>query len=87
MQVQTRERRLMPGSYAQVRLTSGSLGQIVTLPNNTLLFRAQVLQVGVVKPDNGVELRDIKVGRDYVVEKFHLPGGFFVAEYVASRNS
>jgi len=56
---------IQPGSYAQVRLTQGSLGQIVTLPNNTLLFRAQGLQVGVVKPDNSVELRDIKVGRDF----------------------
>ena len=56
---------IQPGSYAQVRLTSGSLGQIVTLPNNTLLFRAQGLQVGVVKPDNTVELHDIKVGRDF----------------------
>ena len=54
---------IQPGSYAQVRLTS--LGQVVTLPNNTLLFRAQGLQVGVVKPDNTVELRDIKVGRDF----------------------
>src|SRR6476659_3660825 len=59
------ENQIQPGSYAQVRLTSGSLGQIVTLPNNTLLFRAQGLQVGVVKPDNTVELRDIKVGRDF----------------------
>jgi membrane fusion protein (multidrug efflux system) len=56
---------IQPGSYAQVRLTSGSLGQIVTLPNNTVLFRAQGLQAGVVKPDNSVELRDIKVGRDF----------------------
>src|SRR6478672_5776355 len=45
---------IQPGSYAQVRLTS--LGQVLTLPNNTLLFRAQGLQVGVVKPDNTVEL-------------------------------
>src|SRR5438552_2249574 len=57
--------QIQPGSYAQVRLTSGSLGQIVTLPNNTLLFRAQGLQVGVVKPDNSVELHDVKVGRDF----------------------
>jgi membrane fusion protein, multidrug efflux system len=56
--------QIQPGSYAQVRLNASSLGQIVTVPNNTLLFRAQGLQVGVVKPDNTVELRDIKVGRD-----------------------
>ena len=57
--------QIQPGSYAQARLTSGALGQIATLPNNTLLFRAQGLQVGVVKPDNKVELRDLKVGRDF----------------------
>src|SRR6476660_549994 len=56
---------IQPGSYAEARLTPSSLGQIVTLPNNTLLFRTQGLQVGVVKPDNTVELRDIKVGRDF----------------------
>jgi membrane fusion protein, multidrug efflux system len=56
---------IQPGSYAQARLTAASLGQIVTLPNNTLLFRAQGLQVGVVKTDNSVELHDIKVGRDF----------------------
>ena len=59
------DNQIQPGSYAQARLTPGSLGQIATLPNNTLLFRAQGLQVGVVKPDNSVELRDIKVGRDF----------------------
>jgi len=59
------DNQIQPGSYAQARLTSGSLGQIVTLPNNTLLFRAQGLQVGVVKPDNTIELHDIKVGRDF----------------------
>jgi membrane fusion protein (multidrug efflux system) len=57
--------QIQPGSYAQVRLPAGALGQIVTLPNNTFLFRAQGMQVGVVKPDNTVELRDIKVGRDF----------------------
>jgi RND family efflux transporter MFP subunit len=56
---------IQPGSYAQARLNSGSLGHIVKLPNNTLLFRAQGLQVGVVRPDGKVELRDIKVGRDF----------------------
>ena len=59
------DNQIQPGSYAQARLSSGSLGRIVKLPNNTLLFRAQGLQVGVVKPDGKVELRDIKVGRDF----------------------
>ncbi|MEN3370718.1 MAG: hypothetical protein V7609_2861 [Verrucomicrobiota bacterium] len=59
------DNQIQPGSYAQVRLTAGALGQLVTVPNNTLLFRAQGLQVGVVRADNSVELRDIKVGRDF----------------------
>jgi membrane fusion protein (multidrug efflux system) len=57
--------QIQPGSYAQVRLPADALGQLVTVPNNTLLFRAQGLQVGIVRPDNSVELRDIKVGRDF----------------------
>jgi len=57
--------QIQPGSYAQVRLPADALGQLLTMPNNTLLFRAQGLQVGVVRPDNSVELRDIKVGRDF----------------------
>jgi membrane fusion protein (multidrug efflux system) len=57
--------KIQPGSYAQVRLGRDDLGQLVTVPNNTLLFRAQGLQVGVVRPDNTVELRDIKAGRDF----------------------
>jgi membrane fusion protein (multidrug efflux system) len=57
--------QIQPGSYAQARLPAGTLGQIVTLPNNAFLFRAQGMQVGVVKPDNSVELRDIKIGRDF----------------------
>jgi hypothetical protein len=57
--------QIQPGSYAETHLPASSLGTIVTVPNNALLFRAQGLQVGVVKPDNKVELRDIKVGRDF----------------------
>jgi hypothetical protein len=52
-------------SYAEVRLPPSILGKILTVPDTALLFRAQGLQVGVLKPDNTVELRDIKVGRDF----------------------
>jgi hypothetical protein len=52
-------------SYAEVRLPPSILGKILTVPDTALVFRAQGLQVGVLKPDNTVELRDIKVGRDF----------------------
>jgi RND family efflux transporter MFP subunit len=56
---------IQAGSYAEVRLPRSMLGAILTVPDTALLFRAQGLQVGVLKPDNTVELRDIKVGRDF----------------------
>jgi membrane fusion protein, multidrug efflux system len=65
LQLDNSDDQIQPGSFAQVRLPANSLGPTLTVPNNTLLFRAQGLQVGVVKPDNTVELRSIKVGRDF----------------------
>jgi multidrug efflux pump subunit AcrA (membrane-fusion protein) len=56
---------IQAGSYAEVRLPRSMLGAILTVPDTALLFRAQGLQVGVIKPDNTVELRDVKVGRDF----------------------
>ena len=35
------------------------------LPSNTLLFRAEGMQVGVVGDGGNVELRNIRLGRDY----------------------
>jgi RND family efflux transporter MFP subunit len=56
---------IQAGSYAEVRLPPSMLGKILTVPDTALLFRAQGLQVGILKPDKTVELRDIKVGRDF----------------------
>ncbi|HKE58190.1 MAG TPA: efflux RND transporter periplasmic adaptor subunit [Pyrinomonadaceae bacterium] len=56
---------IQAGSYAEVRLPPSILGTILTVPDTALLFRAQGLQVGILKPDNTIELRDIKVGRDF----------------------
>jgi RND family efflux transporter MFP subunit len=56
---------IQAGSYAEVRLPPSMLGPIITVPDTALLFRAQGLQVGLLKPDNTVELHDIKVGRDF----------------------
>ena len=35
------------------------------MPSNTLLFRAEGPQVGVVSPDGKVELRRVTLGRDF----------------------
>jgi hypothetical protein len=37
----------------------------LTLPASTILFRAEGPQVGIVQPDGKVELRTVKLGRDF----------------------
>lgn len=56
---------LLSGSYAQVRFTEAHSTAPLTLPPNTLLFRAEGMQVGVVGADGRVALRSIKLGRDF----------------------
>ncbi|EEF58916.1 efflux RND transporter periplasmic adaptor subunit [Pedosphaera parvula] len=56
---------ILPGSYGQVRLTGAKPSPRLVLPSNTILFRAQGLQVGVVGTNNTVELRQVQIGRDF----------------------
>jgi hypothetical protein len=48
-----------------VRFLDSKVNTILMLPSNTLLFRAEGLQVGVVGPDDKVDLRNVTVGRDF----------------------
>lgn len=58
--------KLLPGGYAQVHFDITTSHPPLVIPGNTLLFRAQGTQVGIVDPDtNTVHLQDIKVGRDF----------------------
>ena len=63
--VPNKDGRLLPGSFGEVHFAVGSNVNKVTVPVNTMLFRAQGAQVAVVGLDNKVELRPINIGRDY----------------------
>jgi RND family efflux transporter MFP subunit len=63
--VPNKDGRLLPGSFGEVHFAVGSNVNKVTVPVNTMLFRAQGAQVAVVGPDNKVQLRPINIGRDY----------------------
>lgn len=65
LQVDNSNDEILPGSYGQVRFIDTKRDTVPTLPSNTLLFRAEGLQVGVVNADNTVELRKIDIGRDF----------------------
>ncbi len=56
--------QLLPGAYVFVHLKLPESTKSVTVPSNTLLFRKEGLQVGVVR-DGKVELVSVKMGRDY----------------------
>ena len=56
---------ILAGSYAQVRFTEATDPHGLTLSDNALVFRAQGMQVAVVGSDNKVQMRSIKLGRDF----------------------
>ena len=56
--------QLLPGAYVSVHLTVPKATRSVTVPANTLLFRAEGLQVGVVRHGQA-ELIPVTIGRDY----------------------
>jgi RND family efflux transporter MFP subunit len=56
--------KLLPGAYVFVHLKVPATSGSVTIPSNTLLFRAEGLRVGVVR--NGiVHLTPVTIGHDY----------------------
>jgi membrane fusion protein (multidrug efflux system) len=63
--VENMQHNVLPYGTGEVRLRDNQTAPLLTLPSNTLLFRAQGMQVGVVRPDETVELRTIQVGRDF----------------------
>ena len=65
LEVDNSQGEILPGSYAQVRFLDTKLTTALTLPSNTLLFRAEGLQVGVVGPDKKVDLHNVEIGRDF----------------------
>jgi RND family efflux transporter MFP subunit len=74
LQVDNSKNEILPGSYATARVPQVALGKLVTLPDNTLIFRDKSVQVGVVDAKGVVQLRDVKVGRDFGVQSEILSG-------------
>jgi membrane fusion protein, multidrug efflux system len=63
--VPNKDGRLYPGSFGEVHFKVGSDVDKVTVPVNTMLFRAEGPRVAVIGPDEKVQLRPINIGRDY----------------------
>jgi membrane fusion protein, multidrug efflux system len=74
LQVDNSQNEITAGSYATVRLSQSVLGKLLILPDNTLIFRGKNLQVAVVDAKGVVEVRDVKVGRDFGIQSEILGG-------------
>jgi RND family efflux transporter MFP subunit len=64
LDVDNANNEIIAGSYAQVSFHDMNASPILTLPSNTLLFRSEGSQVGIVLPDGRVELHNVMLGRD-----------------------
>jgi len=65
LQVPNPKGELFAGSYAQVRFNEPAAPEALTISDNAIIFRAEGTQVAIVGPDNKIQLRDVKVGRDF----------------------
>jgi RND family efflux transporter MFP subunit len=74
LQAENSKNEILPGSYATVRVPQDALGKLVTLPDNTLIFRGKSVQVGIVDAKGVVQLHDVKVGRDFGIQSEILSG-------------
>lgn len=65
LEVDNSRHEILAGTFAQVRFAESKMVPGLTLPSNTLLFRSEGLQVGVVHQSGKVELRKVTLGRDF----------------------
>jgi hypothetical protein len=65
LQVDNSKNEILAGTYAQVRFADLNLDPALTLPSNTLLFRSEGPQVGVVRENGKVQLQNVTLGRDF----------------------
>ena len=61
--VNNRDGKLLPGAYVFVHFKVPVQAQALSIPSNTLLFRAQGMQVAIVR-DGKVHLQHVIIGRD-----------------------
>jgi RND family efflux transporter MFP subunit len=66
--VPNRDGRLFPGSYAQVHFGVNVATVRLSVPVNTLLFRAEGPRAAVVGADGKIRLKPVTIGRDYGTE-------------------
>jgi RND family efflux transporter MFP subunit len=65
IQVPNADGALLPGMYAQVRLSDDRTYSPVVVPGDSVQINADGTRVALVRPDHTVHFQKIEVGRDY----------------------
>ncbi len=86
LQVDNSQHQILPYSYGEVRFDKDAGNAALTLPSNTLLFRAEGLQVAVVNSNGVVELQKVQIGRDFG-QSVEITGGVTSADHVITNPS
>jgi RND family efflux transporter MFP subunit len=68
LQIDNAKGELLPGSYAQVDFTLPAGANTLRVPVNSVLFRAQGLEVATLDGEHRVHLKSITQGRDFGTE-------------------
>lgn len=66
--VNNKKGTLLPGGYTEAHFKLTPSAQTIRLPVNTLLFRAQGLQVAILDKHNRVQLKAVTIARDFGTE-------------------
>ena len=72
---------LQPGTFAQVRFNLADNPGALRIPTSALIFREDGTQIAILGPDNKVELRSVKLGRNLGTE-FEVLKGLALSETV-----
>jgi len=72
---------LLPGSYAEVHFAVPVQITRISVPINTLLFRAEGPRAAVVGSDNKIHLKAVNIGRDFGT-KVEILGGLDVSDQI-----
>lgn len=60
--VDNSDHMIWPGTYTSVEFTTSADPDVLIVPEQSLLFRAEGMQVALVAPDNKVHLQNVKLG-------------------------
>jgi RND family efflux transporter MFP subunit len=65
LQLDNRESQLFPGSYTEIHFRLPSSAETLRIPANTILFRANGLEVAVVQEQGIIKIKKVDQGRDF----------------------